>query len=62
MAGIYLAESLFEAPDRYPDLYTVLVIEWSTFFFLGFLGYFNYRQYTLPDEEQGNVRAKAKSK
>ena len=53
VAAIYMAESLFEAPDRYPDLYTVFVIEWSTCLFIGFLAFFNWKQFTLPNEEPG---------
>ena len=59
MIGIHLAERLFEAPAKYPDLYTVLNVLWSTALFFGFLVYWHICQFNTLSK-LGKASAKKK--
>ncbi|CAH1118537.1 unnamed protein product [Phaedon cochleariae] len=58
---LYFANLLLKPPDRYPDLYPLLISVYSCLHFLGFFLYFNVKQLRIPQQFDEIKHVKIKS-
>ncbi|KAJ2366354.1 Glucosyltransferase-like protein [Coemansia sp. RSA 2611] len=58
MLAIHTAHALVPAPASLPDIYVVLNVTFSCAMFVGFLGYFNYRQFTCAQPDRSGSKQK----